>query len=162
MTKEERKHIEQVVKGAYELNVEDLTWKPLYPNNMKGGEVVGIYCLVLYENEDGTYAGRKYTIYYQLPLDSDRALKKEEPELYILFEKCYYNLVNREHPEPTDDFSDIINEITKKYDYREELNHVELNDYGTFHRAYKKIEDAKKGAVNCYKAVFSYAMSHML
>ena len=127
-----------------------------------GGEVVGIYCLVLYENEDGTYAGRKYTIYYQLPLDSDRALKKEEPELYILFEKCYYNLVNREHPEPTDDFSDIIDEITQKCDYREKLNHVELNDYGTFHRAYQNIEDAKKGVVNCYKAVFSYAMSHML
>ena len=40
MTKEERKHIEQIVKGAYELKVDDLVWKPLYPNNLMGEKLL--------------------------------------------------------------------------------------------------------------------------
>ena len=162
MDKDERSHIEEVVNGASELKAEDLDWKPLYANNMLPGPVNGMYCLVLHENRDGTYAGRKYTIYYQLPVDKDGVIRRKEPELYILFEKCYSNLVNKNHPEPTNDFSDIIDEISKESVYNEELTHAEINDYGRFHRAYKDIEDAKKGAIRCYKAVFGYAMSHML
>lgn len=165
MDDKERKHIEGIVNGAYELKVEDLNWKPLYANNCVHSEKEGIYCLVLHENGDGTYAGRKYTIYNQLPVREDGVTEYgEEPELFILFEMGYNRVAEKEHPDPTKTSdADLIHEMTSKHeDDLEHLTNLEINSYGNFVRAFKNIDDAKKAVVNQYKAVYGFAMSHML
>lgn len=151
----------EIVEQTYSLTPDDLVWKPLYPNNMPCNSQEGIYCMLLHKNEDGSYSGRKYTIYYQFPVDEDgTTLSCDTPELYILFEKNYCNLKGEpKHPEPCNNPQDIFDSL---YNKGEVLDSCEVNDYGSFYRAYRDIEDAKKDALKCYQAIYGFALSHMI
>ena len=139
--------VNNIIKQVEDMTVQDIKWKNLYPNNMPCNGIEGIYCVFLHENEDGTFDGRKYTIYNQLPITEDGIIcMNQEPEFYILFEKTYTGLKSNEgHPEPCNKLNLRLRSV------EEELDACEVNDYGDFRRAYISLEDAKKGVLRDYK-----------
>lgn len=148
----------EFVKKANALTLDDLNWKPLYPNNMPCNGLNGYYCLILHTDSKGITYGRKYTIEFQYK-ETDLGTgitNRKDIDRYILFEKSYSEIHGScEHPEPSNDFNlweDGINT----------LNAAEVNDYGRFVYAYKDLEFAKKRALTQYKAVYGYAMSYII
>ena len=146
----------EIVKRANELTLEDLVWKELHPNNMKSNPLEGYYCLILHKDESGRVSGRKYTITFQYKeIEPGLTSMNSEIEAYILHEKSYINIVGPlEHPEPNNDIRWSNDGIT--------FDDYEVNDTGSFIRAFWNIEDAKKRALIQYKAIYGYAMSHIV
>lgn len=147
---------EDIVKDAYA--IKDFEWKPLYPNNMPDNGLTGYYAVKLHEMEEGVLSGRKYTILFQHEMDEDGMILADAGvEYYILFEKCYTEVVGMGvHPEPSNDV-----DIFSTYE-RGTLNNLEVNDYGCFICVCKTLEQAKKMAVSNYQAVFGYVLSYLL
>lgn len=148
--------IEDIVKDAY--GVKDFDWKPLYPNNMPCNGLMGYYAVKLHELEEGVLSGRKYTILFQCEMDEDGiTLENAGVEYYVLFEKCYDEIVGLGvHPAPSDNVSMFSTHEGGT------LNALEVNGYGRFCYVCKTLEQAKRLAVMNYQMVFGYALSHLL
>ncbi len=143
MTQEE---IDRIKKENWEkrrLHEEDLTWKPLYPNNMPDNGIKGMYCLLFKKTEKGFYCC-KWTIEYQRQEIEPMQICSDAPiEAYILHMKRYFDVKGpRKYPEPG---NDIMTELNDKDEITFSGNDV--NDYGDFIRAYKTLEEAKAGAL---------------
>ena len=85
----------EIVENAYKTSVEDMAWKPIYPNNMKGNGLDGYYCLMLHKDKEGKVSGRKYSIVFQNE-EVERGTGLVNPNKingYILFEKVYREIV---------------------------------------------------------------------
>lgn len=155
-------NIRDTVAFADGLRSEDLNWKPIYPNNILCNKAEGEYALVLRRAEDGTVFGRKYSILFQLAEDPDHLgegciAREHRIEAYILFEAMLNDVTGPlDYPPPRRSGS-IFHE-----DSNVTLSDWGVNEYGSFIRAYPTIELAKKRAVIQFKAVFGYALSHLL
>lgn len=124
-------------------DLKELNWKPYYPNNIVSNGLEGYYAIV-----NSTDSARKFTILFQYPQDENGFVQKSrEPELFILLEKTYRE--NKpDYPQPGESCS------MKDMD--------DVNDFGDFIRAYYNIESAKQAALQQYKMVYMYALSHIL
>ena len=155
--KKERKKemgIKETVQYAKNLKKEDLKWQPLYPNNMPVNGLQGCYCCLWIKNRDGKYDGRKYTVLFQEKEDERGCTIKGEVEFYILFEKSYHWLDKPlVHPEPSDNRILSIGRHEEGYD---------VNDYGTFVRAYTSENKARERALLQFKMVYGYALSRLI
>ena len=102
----------------------------------------GYYCII----NVGGNAARKYTILFQRPLNKDGfTVDNAESELYVLFEALYFDIKgNIEIPEVIT--SDSVATPNKNYTFDD----LSVNDYGSFYRAYKTLDEAKENAYNCY------------
>ena len=144
-----------IVTKASNLQAEHLVWKPIHANNIKSNPIEGIYCLILNTDETGRIYGRKYTIIFQKETD-EKGMVVGDIDQYILFEKSYTDILGpTDYPEPTDNPSHMDNNCFTLCAY-------DINDYGKFVHAYSDIEKAKTRAVYQFKAVFAYAMSHII
>lgn len=47
----------EIVEQAYQTELSNMVWKPIYPNNMRGNGLDGYYCLMLHKDEDGKVSG---------------------------------------------------------------------------------------------------------
>lgn len=159
MTKTEA--VKEIVRKADCLSINDLTWKPIYPNNMKTNGLDGYYCLLLHKNENGTYGARKYSIKFQHK-ELEAGTGHVDPniiEMYVLFEKCYPKIVGKlSYP----DASECGTPKDLWCNNDNALNSADINDCGEFVRAYTNIEDAKMRALTQYKSIYAYAMSHLI
>ena len=148
------------IERVYALKLDDLYWKPIYPNNMSCNGIIGYYTLILIGNPDGTISGRKYSIVFQKQeVEPGKGLVNNNIELYILFEKSYSVIKGPlGYPEPTEYNVDSLlypnSNVT--------LHSSDINDYGSFVRAYTDIEYAKLRVLTQFKAVFGYAASHIV
>lgn len=149
----------EIVEKAYKTSVDDLVWKPVYPNNMKGNGLDGYYCLMLYKDKEGKVSGRKYSIIFQHEevekgtglIDSNKI------NGYILFEKVYREIIgDLDYPEAQEDYAPDLWKSTNT------LSSSDMNDKGSFVYAYDNIEDAKNRALCQYKAIYGYVLSHMI
>lgn len=148
--------LKEEVEKVYNMSVDDFVWKPLYPNNMTCNGLKGYYSMKLHSNEDGTVSGRKYTILFQHKLD-ENGCSLSDIDLYIFFEKSYYDIKGSlEHPEPNDKFDLSI------FNCDDTLTANEVNDYGSFIRACKSLDEAKELALRQYKMIYGYVMSHFI
>jgi len=149
------------IEKAYAVELEDMTWKPIYPNNIKGNGVAGYYCLMLHKDENGKVSGRKYCIIFQHEEEEigTGLINPNKIEQYILFEKSYRKIEGHlDYPKPIEygEPNDIWNRDGNT------LCSLDMNDYGSFVYAYKNIEDAKKRALNQYKAIYGYVLSYFI
>ena len=150
----------EIVEKAYTITVDDMVWKPIYPNNMKCNGVDGYYCLMLHKDVIGKVSGRKYSIIFQHEeVEAGSGLvNPNKINGYILFEKSYSDVVGPlDYPEATD------REPLDLWHYNEETFHSsDMNDKGSFVYAYNNIEDAKKRALSQYRAIYGYIMSYFI
>jgi hypothetical protein len=120
-----------------------IQWKPLYANNMIDNPKEGEYCII---SDPEHKLVRKYTILYQHG-ESEEGFSLSFIENYVLFEKGYTNIVGpSEHPAPSHnppDWNDTYNTF----------NAQELNDYGTFIRAFVNEGAAKMRALTQYNHI---------
>ena len=153
--------LKEVVTFTNRLKAEDLVWKPMYPNNMSCNGETGMYSIVSFINTDGTISNcRKYTILFQHPEIEPGAglVDNEYVDKYILFEKSYpvvHGGAYYEGPyesEPPDLWRCKGRTFSS----------TDMNDYGRFVYAYDKLEHAMMRAETQYKAIFGYALSHLL
>lgn len=148
----------EIVEKAYATNLEDMIWKPIYPNNMRGNGLDGYYCLMLHKGNDGKVSGRKYSIVFQNE-EVEKGTGFVDPNkinAYILFEKVYCEVVGPlDYPEAQEDYAPDL------WKSENTLNSADMNDKGSFVYAYDNIEDAKKRAMCQYKAIYGYVLSHM-
>lgn len=150
--------MKELVKKASALNLDDLIWKPLYPNNMPCNGLDGYYCLILHKGNEDKICGRKYTIFFQYKEIEEGTghINRKEIDRYVLFEKNYFNIKGpTKHPEPSDDFDWYV-------ESSDTLHATEVNDYGSFVYAYEDLDSARKRVLNQYKAVYAYALSHLI
>lgn len=126
-------------------DLKSLDWKPYYPNNVPSNGLAGCYAIV---NDGDGRSARKFTILFQRREDEKGFTHEgEEPELYILLVKTY--------TEPKEDYREPSEEFKMS-----ELE--DINDFGSFVRAYDSIKKAKAAALTQYKAIYMYCMSFML
>ncbi len=148
------------IKKVYETTVNDLVWKPIYPNNILGNGLEGFYCLVIKQDKNGEYSGRKYSIIFQHEEVEEGTgyINPNKTNAYVLFEKSYGKIVGPlDYPNPSlDSPSDLWKSNGNT------LTSGDINDYGTFIYAYKDIETAKKRALSQYKAIYGYIASHFI
>ena len=138
--------------------VDLMEWKPIYPNNMLPNGIDGYYCLVLCQNKNGTYSGRKYSIVFQHEERESGTgfINKEKVDRYVLFEKIYTEIIGPlEYPEPTDEAPELFKECINT------LNAYDVNDYGGFVYAYETIEMAKKRAQVQWDHIYGYVASFL-
>lgn len=152
----------EIVEQAYQTELSNMVWKPIYPNNMKCNGIDGYYCLMLHKDKEGKVSGRKYSIVFQNE-EVEKGTGLVNPNKingYILFEKVYREIVGPlDYPEATD------REPLDLWHYNENENTLhssDMNDKGSFVYAYDNIEDAKKRALCQYKAIYGYVLSHMV
>ena len=115
------------------IKVEDLKWKTIYANNMKGNPSEGIYCILHREEGSDHYYACKYSIIFQRE-ESEPMFPKSGGDIdcYILFMKRYFGLESMlEYPEPSENDDDACSDV---------------NNYGDFVRAYWTLEEAIIGA----------------
>lgn len=153
--------LKEVVTFANRLKVEDLVWKPMYPNNMKCNGENGLYTIIYTRSTAGHIDScRKYTILYQSPevkpgsgmVDPDYADK------YILFEKSYPEVFGEPYYEgPYESEPPDLWRCKGRT-----FSSTDMNDYGGFVYAYDNLEHAMMRAETQYKAIFGYALSHLL
>ena len=149
----------EIVENAYKTSIEDMTWKPIYPNNMKGNGLDGYYCLMLHKDKEGKVSGRKYSIVFQNE-EVEKGTGLVNPNKingYILFEKVYREIVGPlDYPEALEDYAPDL--------WRSEntLSSSDMNDKGSFVYAYDNMEDAKKRALCQYKAIYGYIASYFI
>ena len=159
-----QKDIRDTVDFAYSLKPESLVWKPIYPNNILSNDIEGYYTLILRQDADGNIYGRKYSVLFQKEEDPAHLGEGIPPlnartELYILFENSYSDVVGPlDYPEPTEHGVSLFDESARKNTF----HHYGINDFGRFVWAYPTLELAKKRAVVQFRAVFGYAMSHLI
>lgn len=111
------------------LKDEDLIWKDIYPNHIKGNPKEGIYSILNIKTGDTFYAC-KWSIIFQPKEFEPMYVDRTCTDLYILFYKRYFDLAKPlVYPEP-----------------RTESSFYEINSYGNFIRAYRTLEEAKEGA----------------
>lgn len=148
------------IKKVYETTVNDLIWKPIYPNNILGNGLAGFYCLVVKQDKNGEYSGRKYSIIFQHEEVEEGTgyINPEKINGYILFEKSYGKIVGSlDYPNPSlDSPNDLWNS------HGNTLSSGDINSYGSFVYAYKDLETAKKRALSQYKAIYGYVASHFI
>lgn len=149
----------EIVEKAYATNIEDMVWKPVYPNNILGNGIEGYYCLMLHKDKVGKISGRKYTIAFQYE-EVEKGTGFVNPEKingYILFEKVYREIVGSlDYQGP---YEGYVPDLWKS---ENTLSSSDMNDKGSFVYAYDNIEDAKKRAMCQYKAIYGYVLSHMV
>lgn len=156
--------IRNTVDFADSLKPEDLVWKPIYPNNILSSEMIGYYTLVLRKDSDGRIYGRKYSILFQKEENPEHLgegvlASHADTELYILLEKNYYDVSGPlDYPEPVKSGYSL----SPQSEQGNTFHSYGVNDYGSFVRADPTLELAKKRAVVQFRAVFGYAMSHLL
>ena len=149
----------EIVEQAYQTELTNMVWKPIYPNNMRGNGLEGYYCLMLHKDEDGKVSGRKYSIIFQHEeVEKGTALiNPNKINGYILFEKVYKEIVGPlDYPEAQEDYAPDL--------WRSEntLNSSDMNDNGSFVYAYDNIDDAKKRALYQYRMIYGYVLSHIV
>lgn len=146
------------IKEVLNMNMDNLIWKPYHANNMIQNGLDGYYTVILKKDKDGKVSGRKYTILFQYESDNNGLiLNKDKPELYILFEKSYYDVKGPlEHPQPS------FGENLKFFeDENITLSDCEVNSFGTFVHAFKNVEDAKERALRQYQHIYGYVASFL-
>lgn len=126
-----------------EFCVSDMKWLPLYPqNDICNNEMIGSYCIIGIEDENGDICANKYTIllqYREQELGTGIA-DKEEIDQYILFEKSYEHVMGpMEYPHPDDDTKWIT------------FNLDDIADYGSFVHAYTSYKTARMRALQQFK-----------
>lgn len=149
----------EIVEKAYKTNVDDLIWKPIYPNNMRGNGLDGYYCLMLHKDKEGKVSGRKYSIVFQHEeVEKGTGLiNLNKINGYILFEKVYCEIVG-----PLDYPEALENDAPDLWHSKNTLSSSDMNDKGSFIYAYDNIEDAKKRALHQYQAIYGYVLSYMI
>lgn len=149
----------EIVENAYKTSVEDMAWKSIYPNNMRGNGLDGYYCLMLHKDKEGKVSGRKYSIVFQNE-EVEKGTGLVNPNKingYILFEKVYREIVGPlDYPEALEDYAPDL------WHSENTLSSSDMNDKGSFVYAYDNLEDAKKRALCQYKAIYGYVLSHMV
>ena len=125
----------QEEKERISLTENDMKWTPLYPNNMPSNGQCGIYTILL-KKETERISACKWIICYQRK-ETEPLVVGPDVECYNLFVRQYDDVKIYSYPEPTDE--PIFT--------RETFGAYGVNDYGTFVRSYKTLEEAKKGAV---------------
>lgn len=136
------------IETVYNMTSDDLVWKPIHSNNIIGNPVMGEYCIINRQNDDGTWSGRKYSISFQWPETTPGSgiICSGDPEAYILFEYGFGGLkAPLVYPEPNERGCDC-----------------DIHEYGYFCRAYKELEHARKRALVNYKHIFGYVASHFV
>ena len=142
-------------KNTYQLTVNDLEWKPIYPNNLIGNGVEGYYCLILHKGSDGKVSGRKYSIMFQYAEHDHGFINREVIERYNLFEKSYPEVVgNTDYDAPKHNF-----DWRRWQNEDRTFSDDDINSKGSFVRSYDNIERAKERALIQYRAVYGYALS---
>ena len=113
------------------LTEDDFNWKPIYANNLIQNGQDGWYA-ILHAKKDGKFYVCKWSILFQREeLEPMYQAQDAETESYILFMERYFDLAEPIiYPEPSNE--------TSFYD---------VNEYGSFVRAYKTLEEAKSGAI---------------
>ena len=113
------------------LKSEDLIWKDIFANNMEINPKEGIYTILNKKYNDNKFYACKWSIIFQSKELSPMCINsKEDIDLYILFQKRYFDL----------DKPLIYPNVSNKGFY-------DVNDYGEFIRAYRTLEEAKEGAL---------------
>ncbi len=141
--KEEReRELERQRMEKIRLTDEDLTWFPIYPNNMSCNGVDGVYTLLFRKDYDGTLRATKWSIGFQKEECAPGIIAGDsEIELYILHRKDYANIKGAfNYPDPNA-YHDLF------ADTEDTFHNLDINDYGDFVRAYKTLEEAKQGAL---------------
>jgi hypothetical protein len=138
-----RNYINYKKRKMAEEKMSDIHWKPLFPNNMPDNPKAGIYCVITDLSHRLT---RKYTILYQMSENANK-VQTGMIEYYILFEKVYPNKIVGpfEHPAPSNRHIDENKENT--------FTSYELNDYGSFVRAFIGEDMAKERALYQYHCI---------
>ena len=113
------------------LTKDDFNWKPIYANNLIQNGQDGWYA-ILHAKKDGKFYVCKWSILFQREeLEPMYQAQDAETECYILFMERYFDLSEPIiYPEPS-----------------EEASFYDVNEYGSFVRAYKTLEEAKSGAI---------------
>lgn len=110
------------------LKPEDLIWKDIFANNIKGNPNEGIYCILNKKTENGFYAC-KWSIIFQRK-EIEPMFVSNETDLYILFMNRYFDLDEPlVYPDPSEE------------------GFYDINNYGDFTRAYRTLDEAKEGAI---------------
>lgn len=151
-------NLKKIIKDTDKLTDKDITWYPLYPNNMIQNGLEGYYAFIYYKNENGLYCARKYTILFQYPTTQDGlVISKDEPEFFILFENNDYRELTcpPKYPDPSEEEPPL--EIPKNG-----LSGYDVNNYGSFVCVFHTLEEAKHRALVSYKMIYVYVMSHLL
>lgn len=135
----EQEDIKQEYEAEYErirIHEEDIVWKPYYANNMLSNPLEGYYSLMFIER-NGKYYGCKWTIEFQEKETEPMWISSNaEVEAYILFMKRMFDIEKMfDYPDPEKDADDVYGDAP-----------VHFGEHGDFVRAYKTLEEAKKGA----------------
>lgn len=129
------------------LREEDLIWKPVYENNVISEYTgpVGEYCLLFQKSEEKIDCC-KWTIEYQFEEEEPMMISNDSLiEAYILHRKRYFDVKGPLRiPDPKRYSSEDYSKALKNEDT---LSEFSVNDYGDFERAYRTLEEAKKGAL---------------
>jgi len=125
------------------LKEQDFIWKEHMTNNIPSNPLEEYYCLV-----DTGSCIRKYSIQPQYPeIRNGYVDHSKEPELYIFFEATGRKATDEE----------------KKSMFYEYTNYDGcVFDHKTFIRAYISMIEAKQRAYFNYKAIYGYALSHIV
>jgi hypothetical protein len=137
------------------LKIEDLVWKPIYPNNVISNGIEGYYCLILHKMKDGTISGRKYSIMFQYAEHDHGFINRDIIERYNLFEESYSEIIgNTDYDAPKEKFD------WRKWQSEDRtFSDDDINNKGSFVRSYDNIEKAKERALIQYRAIYGYALS---
>jgi curved DNA-binding protein CbpA len=136
----EKWEMEQDAKQrAIRLTEEDITWRPIYVNNICENSVMGEYLLLFKQDENGVKQGVKWTIEYQKKELDHMHIDPSITERYNLFYKDFgtvYGVLGYKEP----------NSRGESY-YRESSIHDEIQSPGRFVRSYDSLERAKEAAI---------------
>lgn len=125
------------------LNLCDFIWKKHYENNMLTNPISCYYCII----DCGTHA-RRYSIMPQYPSsDGISENRTIDPEYYILFESTGHKATEVEKCQP-------FYEMCHYDDY--------LFSGESFIRVFTSLDDAKRRSYAQYKAIYGYALSHVV
>lgn len=131
--------------NARKLTADYLDWKPIYDNNDFSGvfRENGIYCLLL-RDVGGIAEGLRISIEYQVEEIEPFGRYSNAPiEQYILYEKNYGRIDGKlsfRNPEDT-------HKVSSYSFMKDTLNDYDLNNPGTFIRAFGTLEEAKECAI---------------
>lgn len=131
--------------NARKLTADYLDWKPIYDNNDFSGvfRENGIYCLLL-RDVGGIAEGLRISIEYQVEEIEPFGRYSNAPiEQYILYEKNYGRIDGKlsfRNPEDT-------HKVSSYSFMKDTLNDYDLNNPGTFIRAFETLEEAKEYAI---------------